>query len=74
MTRRGVLAGGASAGVLARKGLGEGLRAPTDPDVMNRFAKEYGKYVGSLNEGILDPRQWEDVEKAWGKIQRSFGR
>jgi hypothetical protein len=57
----------------ARIGNGKDLRAPVDPEVMNRFAAAYGKYVGSLNDGILDPRQWEDVEKAWGKIQRSIG-
>ena len=44
-------------------------KAPEDGDSMNKFADEYNSYVEKLRAGILDPKHWTRVEKAWEAIR-----
>ena len=43
--------------------------APSDLVRMNHFGDEYNKYIGKLNEGVRDIKQWEKVKKAWKEIE-----
>lgn len=38
--------------------------APTDVVRLNKYTLEYTKYLRTLENGIIDLRQWADVEKA----------
>ena len=44
-------------------------KAPGDSDSMNKFADEYNSYVEKLKAGILDPKHWARVEKAWDAMR-----
>lgn len=38
---------------------------PTDEFKLNKFGREYNKYIELLNQNIVDTRQWKKVKKEW---------
>ncbi len=42
--------------------------APTDEQALNQFVAHYNTYIGRLQSGLVDVKEWARVEQAWKRV------
>lgn len=44
-------------------------RVPTEAPALNGFVAQYNAYIGELQAGKVDVKQWRRVEEAWQRLR-----
>lgn len=48
----------------------ESGKVPTTYEDLDPFVRQFNTYVGCLQQGVLDLKQWARVKRAWERMTR----